>query len=271
MPVTRMPPQPMKAKVRTIKRIRPGVEVAGLTDVGCQRENNEDRYAYWEPVSDAQFRHKGRLAIIADGMGGAEGGQEASRIAVETVERVYASDSDASPRSLLLAGFEAAHRRILDYASAHPPLLGMGTTCIALALLDQIFYYAHVGDSRLCLVRNGNICRLTHDHSYVSRLVQQGIITAEDALLHPHRNILTAALGAGEEIFPECPEQPMALEKGDVLVLSTDGLWTMVSEGEIQEALATRELKEACRALVQKAKERGAPDNLTLQVVRVCP
>jgi len=110
-------------------QIRPGIELAGLSDVGCQRKNNEDRYSYWEPVSDEEFRRKGRLAIVADGMGGYEGGQEASGIAVETVEEVYAGTLNDDPRSLLNAGFRAAHQRIQEQASKNLVLHGMGTTC----------------------------------------------------------------------------------------------------------------------------------------------
>ena len=259
----------MNAKARSVKRIRPGIELAGLTDVGCHRENNEDRYAYWEPASDSEFQQKGRLAIIADGMGGIEGGQEASRIAVETIEKVYAASSDSDTRTQLLAAFVAAHQRILQYAGAHPLLQGMGTTCTAIVLLGDVFYYAHVGDSRLYLVRDSKIYKLTRDHTYVGRLVEQGIITAQDALTHPQRNILIMALGAGPEISPECPEQPIALEGDDVLLLCTDGLWTVVSEDEIVSAIAGGSLEQACHDLVQKAKEYGGPDNITVQAVRV--
>src|SRR6185437_5836957 len=129
-------------------RVRPGVELAGLSDVGCQRENNEDRYSYWEPASDSEFPLKGRLAIVADGMGGYEGGQEASRIAVEVIERVYAGAVQGDPRAWLLLGFQTAHQSIQEYAAKYPDLHGMGTTCTAMALLDHQLYFAHVGDSR---------------------------------------------------------------------------------------------------------------------------
>jgi protein phosphatase len=249
-------------------RIRSGIELAGLSDIGCLRADNEDRYAYWEAPDQALFERRGRLAIIADGMGGCEGGQEASRIAVETVERVYRSAPDGDPRSLLLEGFRAAHERILEQASRHPELQGMGTTCTAIVLRDGSLYYAHVGDSRLYLVRDSKIDCLTRDQSYVGRLVEQGVISAEEALSHPHRNILIMALGVGPEILPESPEQPIALEKGDALLLCTDGLWSMVNENEMQLALAGGTLEQACQDLVRLAKQRGAPDNITIQTVR---
>jgi len=250
-------------------RVRPGVELAGLSDVGCQRENNEDRYSYWEPADDAQFPAKGRLAIVADGMGGYEGGQEASRIAVEVIEEIYANSGPGDPRTWLLQGFQVAHHRIQEYAEKYSDLHGMGTTCTAMALLDHLLYFAHVGDSRLYLVRGSNISRLTQDHSYVSRLVQNGVLRAEEAESHPQRHILTAALGAGNSVTPDAPPQPVSLETGDVLVLCTDGLWGLLTESEIQSAVAGKTAAEICDTLVETAKNRGGPDNITVLVLRI--
>jgi PPM family protein phosphatase len=250
-------------------KVRPGVELAGLSDVGCQRGNNEDRYSYWEPAGDPQFPLKGRLAIVADGMGGYEGGQEASRIAVEAIEQVYADAGDGDPRTWLLQGFQAAHSGIQEYAAKYPDLHGMGTTCTAMVLIDHQLYFAHVGDSRLYLLRGSSISRLTRDHSYVSRLVENGVLRAEEAESHPQRHILTAALGAGNNIVPDSPAEPVALQSGDVLVLCTDGLWSLLSDNEIQSAVAGRNVVEICDTLVETAKKRGGPDNITVQVLRI--
>ena len=240
-----------------------------MSDIGCQRENNEDQYAYWEPAANEEFARKGRLAMVADGMGGHEGGQEASRIAVEAIQEVFAGTPDGDAQSLLAIGFQTAHERILQYAAGHPELHGMGTTATAIVLLGNQLYYAHVGDSRLYLVRGANISRLTHDHSYVGRLVQTGVISAEEAETHPQRHILTAALGAGTELLPETPQHPIALQKGDVLVLCTDGLWSLLSENEIRSVVAGSEPPEACRALIKMTRDRGGPDNITVQVLRL--
>jgi PPM family protein phosphatase len=250
-------------------QIRPGIELAALSDLGCQRENNEDRYSYWEPASDQQFASKGRLVSVADGMGGYEGGQEASRIAIETIEGAYAGGEGGDPHSLLLDGFHTAHRKIQEYADTHPGLEGMGTTCTTVALRDLQLYFAHIGDSRLYLLRNGSIRQLTHDHSYVSRLVAHGVISSEEAESHPQRHILTAALGAGAEVEPDCPTNPVELQPGDSLVLCTDGLWGLVHEPEIQKVIAQHAPGEACSELVGMARSRGGPDNITLQVIRI--
>ncbi len=248
--------------------MRPGIELAALSDVGCQRENNEDTYSYWEPAAEEAFQHKGRLISIADGMGGYEGGQEASHLAVQTIEQTYADGLEGDISSVLVAAFRTAHQRIKDYAERHPELHGMGTTCTSVALVGHDLYYSHVGDCRLYLSRNSKIVPLTRDQSYVGRLVEQGIIRPEEAASHPQRNILTGALGAGNEAIPDVLEQPIALEKDDVLILCTDGLWSLVSQEEIQSALSSG-IDQACRKLIALAKERGGPDNITVQVARV--
>ena len=250
-------------------RIREGVQVAGMSDLGCQRENNEDRYAYWEPASDAEFERKGRLAIVADGMGGHEGGQEASRIAVEVIEQVYAQPGEGDPQSQLLVGFREAHRQIVQYAAQHPEFRGMGTTATAIVLLANRLYYAHIGDSRLYRLRGQQITRLTRDHSYVGRLFENGVITAEEAESHPQRHILTAALGTGPEFTPDSPQQPIPLEAGDTLVLCTDGLWGPLSDAEVQQAVTASPPAQACQHLIELARKRGGPDNITLQVLRI--
>jgi serine/threonine protein phosphatase PrpC len=248
---------------------RPGIEVAGLTDIGRQRENNEDSYLYWEPASDEEFERKGRLAIIADGMGGYEGGQEASRLAVETVLEVYDQAFGDTPQTALLAAFSAAHERIQNYAERHPQFYGMGTTCTAFVLRGRQVYFAHVGDSRLYLVRASGISQLTRDHSYVGRLVASGIVRSEDAETHPQRHILTAALGVGQGSAADSGGPELNLENGDALALCTDGLWGLVSEQELETVIKSNRPSESCATLVSMALERGGPDNITVQVLRL--
>ena len=252
-------------------KIRPGVEWAGLSDIGCLRANNEDSYGYWEPDDDEQFQRKGRLLIVADGMGGHEGGQEASRIAVETVQQVYAGAAEENSCAALVAAFHAAHKQILLCGQQQPSLHGMGTTCTAAVLQGKELHYVHIGDSRLYLLRNSQIQKLTQDHSYVGRLLENGVIGAAEAAVHPHRNVLLKALGIGEEVEPQSSEQPVALQKDDILLLCTDGLWSTVSEDEMCEMICGSLLVPACRALVERAKERGGPDNITVQLLRVVP
>ncbi len=250
-------------------KIRPGLEIASLTDVGCQREGNEDSYGYWEPDDDTLFSRLGRLAVIADGMGGHEGGQIASRIAVDTVQQSYSDSSDVGPQEHLLKAFRQAHNAIQQQARQSPYLIGMGTTCTAFALVDSRLYYAHIGDSHLYLLRGGKLKLLTRDHSLVARLIETGILRPEDAENHPQKHVLTAALGVSDDIDPDYSVEPVQLEKSDVLLICTDGLWGQMNDSEIQQALASQSPQDACQSLTQLAKDRGGPDNITLQVARI--
>jgi len=255
-----MSADPHKAKLE--------IEAASLTDVGLQRSNNEDSSLYWEPEGE-EFSRKGCLAVIADGMGGYEGGQEASRLAVETVRHVYDKFPEDDPQKALIEALGTAHRNIQRYAEEHPEFQGMGTTCTAVSIVGRQLCFAHIGDSRLYLVREEMISRLTRDHSYVSRLVENGIVRSEDAESHPQRHILTAALGSGRELEPDFPEHPVPLENGDTLVLCTDGLWGLVGDQELRDTVKAYAPEESCAELVRLALERGGPDNVTVLILRV--
>jgi serine/threonine protein phosphatase PrpC len=135
--------------------------------------------------------------------------------------------------------------------------------------VDRQLHFAHVGDSRLYLIRAESISRLTRDHSYVGRLVESGIVRSEDAESHPQRHILTAALGSGRDITPHIPEHPVPLEEGDMLLLCTDGLWGLVGDPDLARVAQTNPPPEACQKLLDLALERGGPDNITVLVLRV--
>ncbi len=249
--------------------VRAGIEVSSQSDLGCQRTNNEDSFGYWEPDDDQQFLRKGRLAVVADGMGGYEGGQEASRLAVETLVAVYRDFAGDDPQEALVEALQAAHEQVRKYSFAHPELRGMGTTCTAAAIVQNALYYVHVGDTRLYLIRNGQITRVTRDHSYVGRLVESGIISPEEAENHPQRNILTAALGTNPDLIMDSPGRPEPLRAKDVLVICSDGLWGQVHDAEILETVANQSAEQAGRRLIDLARERGGPDNITVEILRL--
>jgi serine/threonine protein phosphatase PrpC len=249
--------------------IRPGIELANLTDIGLHRADNQDYYCYAEPEDDEAFLRKGRLIVVADGMGGQAGGQIASTIAVDNVRDVYASHPSADPVEALMAGFAAGHEAIHEHAGQHPELAGMGTTCTAVVLLDGELFFGHVGDSRLYLIRGGAISQLTEDHSQVARLVREGTITQEEAARHPGRNVLTAALGMEAGVPGDFSQTPVALESRDVLLICTDGLHGLLSDEELREIAVSNSPREACLALVNLAKERGGFDNITVQIVLI--
>lgn len=254
---------------QNLMKVRPGVEVSGQSDIGCQRENNEDAFGYWEPEDTAAFLQKGRLAVVADGMGGYEGGQEASQTAVSTVISRYRDSDGVAPQASLIQAIQAAHESVRQYGFAHPDLRGMGTTCTAVAVVGDHLHFVHVGDTRLYLVREGVIRQLTRDHSYVGRLVESGVISREEAERHPQRNILTTALGTNADLIIDSPGRPEKLQSGDVVVICSDGLWGQVQDSEILLAAGKRNPEAACRELIELARERGGPDNITVQILRV--
>lgn len=249
--------------------IRPGLQLANLTDIGTHRSENQDYYCYAEPESDDDFLIKGRLAVIADGMGGHQGGQMASRIAAEHVRDAYLAHPSSDPRESLVAAFHDAHTAIQDYGRQNPEFEGMGTTCTCAVLKDQQLYYGHVGDSRLYLIRNGALSLLTEDHSYVQNLVRQGRITSEEAASHPDRNILTAALGMPSAVPADFSSEPLPLFPDDVLLLCTDGLHGLVTDQEVLHCAASEPPDQACRELIETAIERGGFDNITVQILRM--
>jgi protein phosphatase len=261
--------------------VRTGIEVSSQSDIGCVRNNNEDSFGYWEPEDDQLFLRKGRLAVVADGMGGYEGGQEASRLAVETLLSVYRDFGGNDPQQALVEGLQAAHDQIRRYSFAHPELRGMGTTCTAAAIVSGAhgpgsitdnygeLYYVHVGDTRLYLIRDGHITRVTRDHSYVERLLEAGMISLEEAEHHPQRNILTAALGTNPDLIMDSPPRPEPLRPEDVLLICSDGLWGQVRDSELLSTVQNKSAKKAGRELIELARERGGPDNITVEILRL--
>lgn len=250
-------------------RIRPGIELGNLTDVGCERNDNQDYYCYAEPERDDEFERKGRLAVIADGMGGYEGGAIASGMAVDVLRAQYLNSDCQETEDALLESITAAHQAIQSFAQAHPPLSSMGTTCTAVVLRDGHLHYVHVGDSRLYLVRNCQITRLTRDHTITDRLIDEGQLTAEEAPHHPDYHVLTAALGVPGPLDPERSETPLQLFPNDVLLLCTDGLHDLVKDDELGDAALNFPPATACRKLVEQAKARGGLDNITVQILKV--
>lgn len=249
-------------------KIHPGIELGNLSDVGCERTENEDNFCYAEPEQDDELKKRGRLVVVADGMGGHEGGQVASRLAVDAVRDTFLNTAIPDPADVLVAAYQAAHSAIQDCANDHPELSGMGTTCTSAVLRDSQLIYGHVGDSRLYLLRNNAITRLTRDHSYVQQMVDKGLITAEEAKTHPSRNILTSALGSDSPVQADFAEAPITLQRGDILLLCTDGLHGLVSDEEMLALSSRNPPREACRELVEMAKARGGFDNITIQILR---
>jgi protein phosphatase len=231
-------------------------EEAHKTDTGRQRQANEDSYFARAP-----------LFAVADGMGGAQAGEVASRIAARAFEHGPPND-DAPAEGQLEEIARKANRRIHKLAQEDSSRAGMGTTLTAALLHDDEVALGHVGDSRAYLLRDGELKRLTKDHSLVEELRRQGRLTEEQAEEHPQRSIITRALGPEPDVNVDTMTFPA--RDGDVFLLCSDGLTTMVSDDQIREILVgSRNLRQAVTKLVDAANRGGGRDNITAVAFRV--
>ncbi len=239
------------------------LEIAALTDTGRVRENNEDSLGTFD-LTDA---NAGWLFVVADGMGGHHGGEIASRLAVETIHKAFASTNGSVPESLERA-FYQANEAIHQAAVADAELSGMGTTCTAMVVVEGEAFFAHIGDSRAYLLRDGEFRQITEDHSLVGEMVRSGIITKEDAKIHPKRNVITRSLGVQADVVADVSGTPLALRAGDRILLCSDGLTGLVDDEDIAPVLEAMEPQAAARQLIDMANAAGGRDNITLQIVR---
>jgi len=249
------------------------VQVAGRSDVGCVRTNNEDTFGYDAPSG---------VYVVCDGMGGQAAGEVASKLAVDTVLdyfRLYSAagnfpqvgekfDDISLAANALASAVQAAGLRVFQEALEHPERQGMGSTIVALLVREGKASIAHVGDSRVYLLRDGQIRLLTSDHSLVMEQVRRGLMTMEEAERSSMQNIITRALGSEESAEPDV--QDVAVSAGDIFLLATDGLTKLVKEqrlGEITSSASS--LEKACDALVAAARAAGGDDNITCLLVRI--
>ncbi|HWR50534.1 MAG TPA: protein phosphatase 2C domain-containing protein [Bryobacteraceae bacterium] len=241
------------------------VTVGYSTDIGCRRDTNEDCVQLTEPSDPAVITAKGLLLIVADGMGGSEAGEVASRIAAHVISVSYYA-STAKPAEALKIAFQEANSEIRRFAFDRPDWRGMGTTATAVAIVNGLAFCAHVGDSRLYLVRAGRIYRMTEDHSAVNEMVKRGAISQDEARRHADRNVILRALGGGDNIETALWNEPMSVGTGDRIVACTDGLHDVVADDEIRRAAEDGGPPWACEQLVALARQRGGPDNITVAI-----
>ena len=242
---------------------------ASMTDAGKVREKNEDSYGRFEP-SDPQIQNsKGSLFIVADGMGGHKGGEVASRLAVEDIRSQYYSVQGEDPAIALVEAFQKANQSIFEKSQSNESLTGMGTTCTAMVIRQEFAYFAHVGDSRAYLFRQGELRQITEDHSLIGEMLRSGLISKEDARTHPQRNVITKSLGVQISVETDTPSTPFSIEDGDVFLLCSDGLTTLVFDEDIKEALSAQNIGEACSRLIDLANDKGGNDNITVQVIEI--
>lgn len=229
------------------------------TDVGMRREENQDSYGI---ILGTQYR----LFIVADGMGGVQGGAVASNLAISSIEKLLRDQSKCTPADLVKV-VHNANSVVHEKGQNDPTLSGMGTTLVSLLFTGSSLTVAHVGDSRAYRIRAGAISRLTEDHTLVQELVRSGAISEEQAEHHPVAHMLTRSIGPSPVLEVDCEVVSGGIEAGDRYLLCSDGLYNMISDREIGEIVRTHSTDDAVQILIDLANERGGTDNITVLIV----
>jgi len=235
---------------------------AARTDVGIVRSGNEDNYL--------MLAEHG-IFIVADGMGGHAAGEVASEMAVKIVSTELGSLrglSDAEAAARMRSAIRKANAAIFDRTLAEHDKRGMGTTATVMVLFSRRYLIGQVGDSRAYLLREGDLLQLTKDHSYVQEQVDAGLLTPEQARTHPYSNVITRCVGANEDVAPDIYFGN--LERGDVVLLASDGLTGMLEDQQLATIMSAEENPETCvNKMIADANRRGGLDNITAIVIRV--
>ena len=240
------------------------IKAVVVSDLGNIRTNNEDMGLFFKIADENTLREKGYMLIVADGMGGHQAGEVASRMATDIICREYYNQNNSTVEKNLEKALSLANKTIFEKASSQQAFQGMGTTCTVLVVIDQDVYYAHVGDSRAYIQKGGSIMQITEDHTYVQQLVNSGDITTAEAAVHPKRNILTNAMGTKAELRIDTGKSKYNFENNDRLLLCSDGLYDYLNDEELNKILIENGLKNAASAMVGQAKARGGHDNITV-------
>ncbi len=237
------------------------MQSSGITDTGSKRKNNQDSIFF----SDEPVGSLPNLYIVADGMGGHRAGDKASRMAIDITVEFIKKSSIENPIAILKRAMIFANNEIYKSANKDPDLVGMGTTMVAAVALEGKLYVANVGDSRLYVVIN-DIRQITMDHSLVEEMIRSGELERKKGRNHPEKNIITKAMGSKDEVVPDFFEIDM--EPEDKYVLCSDGLSNMVEDDEIRDIVVDyRDIKDAARALVERANYYGGSDNISVVIV----
>lgn len=251
------------------------MRAAAMTDVGRVREHNEDSVLAVEYTRESMLEPaEQHLYVVADGMGGAEAGEVASAIAVETIREYIEDKLDsadagaANGAELLAAALEQANSRIIEYVASHPESRGMGSTGVCALVTPPNAALAWVGDSRAYVLEGSTLRQVTKDHSLVQRLVEIGQITAEEARTHEHKNVITRSLGARQSGPAGAEALALRLKRGDKMILCSDGLTAHVEDNQIHDILGRHhDPYEAARELIVAANAGGGTDNISVVVV----
>lgn len=242
------------------------LEAYSVTDIGRKRQLNQD-YVF---SSAKPMGNMPNLFIVADGMGGHNAGDYASKCTVETVVGEIRNSFEKNPTIIVKKAIETANSKIRELAAADENLFGMGTTLVVATVIGKYLQVANVGDSRLYLVGKKGIRQITRDHSLVEEMIRLGGLSREDARKHPDKNIITRAIGAKDEVEPEFFTEE--LEPGDIILMCSDGLSNMLEDKEIEKIVQNEELaemKEKAEALINAANNNGGKDNIAVVLVKI--
>ena len=239
---------------------------ASKSDIGLQRSQNED-CVFLKTISDTEA-----FAVVCDGMGGAKGGQIASRMASDRISQKISlcykpSMQMMSVSNMLLSAITTANVEVFDHASLNPELKGMGTTVVCAFIKDGDVCIGHVGDSRAYIISKTGIRQITKDHSLVQEMYDKGEISIEELKTHPVKNVITRALGVEEEIDIDFNSE--FLNEGEAILLCSDGLTNYVETDEIYEAFNNCDKDELAQVLIDKANSNGGGDNFTVALIYV--
>jgi serine/threonine protein phosphatase PrpC len=242
------------------------IKAVVLSDLGNIRTNNEDMGLFFKIADKNVIRDKGYMLIVADGMGGHQAGEVASRMATDIISHEYFKQGGGGVEKNLAKVLSLANKSIFEKASTSDAHKGMGTTCTVLVVIDQAVYYAHVGDSRAYMQKGNSIMQITTDHTYVQELVNNGDITEAEAAVHPKRNILTNAMGTKPDMRIDTGKYEHVLENNDRLLLCSDGLYDYLNADELKDILVANDIKTGAQIMIQQAKARGGHDNITVVI-----
>lgn len=237
--------------------------VGSQTDVGVTRSENQDACGVFSDGSDNEKLE--RLFVVADGMGGHEHGREASSMAVDVLKNSFFDGSSDETDQRLLRAFKLANETIYDHSQRFGEGTAMGTTCTAMAICNDRFWIAHVGDSRTYRIDDDGMVQITEDHTFINELLREGVLSEEAALTDPRRHNLVKAMGIGPYVDPDVFEIPKP-DSGTRFLICSDGL-AVVPADTIASVVKSGDVQTACDELIRRANEQGGPDNITVVVV----
>ncbi len=243
------------------------VTVAAKTDLGRIRENNEDKFEFYIPDDELTLASRGQVFVVCDGMGGHAAGQIASELACKTFIDVYLNHPSSDIRTALTEALQAANRYVFLVSRSVAARKGMGTTLTAMVLLQDMAYVVQVGDSRAYRLRNEVLTQITEDHTYMHEMIRMGVLTPEQAAVHPQKHVITRAIGIEEHVV--CDVFEFEINAGDTYFLCSDGVMNHVEDDQIQSILASNSPAPAAWKMVGAALLGGGSDNTTAIVIRV--